>query len=109
MSRHAGLLRARGWFQGLDALEAPRPALQGLGVAALLGGAFGSVRRTGRGPERPPRIGSQVDEGEVRGAGVLDLAGPRDLAENLHPDLERGCADVIEPGLERDHLVGVDR
>src|SRR6267378_305803 len=61
-------------------------------------------------PARPrAQVLAEVHVGEIRGAGVPDLAGPRLLGQHLDADLQRRAADVVEAGLERHHLVAPDR
>src|SRR5687768_16121908 len=59
------------------------------------------------GGERPARlrakIPAEVHVRKIRRAGVPHLAAPRLLRQDLHADLERRGADVVQPGLERDH------
>src|SRR5262244_1769944 len=93
-----------GCFEPLHALPPTRPAFLGLGPAPLL------ARRLGHeGRARPrPHVRAQVHEGEVRGAGVPHLPRPRHLGQDLHTDLQRRVAHLIERGLEGDHLVRRD-
>src|SRR5438034_3067331 len=93
-----------GCFQSLDARQpAPAPLL-GQGPAPLLPRAFRSESLA-----RPrPQIGAQVDEGQVCGAGMPDLARPGHFGQDLDAHLERRAADVVERRLEGDDLVGGD-
>ena len=61
------------------------------------------------GQGRGRRSGAEVHVGEIGGAGVAHLARDRHLGQHLHAHLQRRGAHVVEPGLERDDLVGRDR
>src|SRR5215470_11087898 len=91
-----------------EVLDAPEPALPPL--EGLVPAPAFACRLRGERPARPrAHVLSQVHEGQVRGARVPNVAGPRRLGQDLHSDLHRGGADVVERGLERDDLAGRDR
>src|SRR6266571_3724701 len=92
-------------LQPLHPLEAPLPPHQRRLPAPPLARGAGRERAAGARTEVRP----EMHEREIRGARVPHLARPRLLGEDLHPDLERRGADVVEPRLERHHLVGADR
>src|SRR5712692_4967524 len=66
-------------------------------------------RRRERGAGSGREVGPEVHVREERGAGVARLPRPRYFSQDLDANLERGGADVVQPRLEGDDLVGADR
>src|SRR5262245_47367876 len=95
-------------FQSLHPLEPPLASRQGGLPPPLLARRLGDERRRRSRPE-VPTVRPQMYIGEEGRARVADLAAPRHLGQHLDAHLDRGRADVVEPGLERHHLVGEDR
>src|SRR2546428_10550 len=93
-----------GCLEPLDTLEPVRPPLLGLGPAPPLARGLGHEARARPGPE----VRAQVDEGQVRRAGVTHIPGPWHLGQDLDTDFERRVADVVQRRLERDDFVGGD-
>src|SRR5215831_1320116 len=83
-------------LESLHPLESERtPAERGLPSTTVACGRR-RVQRTRSGAQ----VGTEVHVRHERGAGVPHLAGPRDLGQHLHADLERRGADVIQTRLE---------
>src|SRR6266850_214020 len=92
-------------LESLHALEPLRPPTERRFPPTPRARGRRRVRRTGS----RTQVGPEMHERQEGGAGVPDLARPRDFGQNLHADLERRGADVIEPRPERDDLVREDR
>src|SRR3989442_12539076 len=86
-------------LESLDPLEPLRPAADRRLPSAP--GARGGRRVRRAGPRS--QVGPEGHVRQKRRAGVADLTPPPDPGQDLPPDLERGRADMSEPGLAGDH------